>query len=307
MPGCRPPFHDAELSRYDAAFRAWEACVKRREFIAWVAERRRGPPKPHEINNWLVSLRFRSSLRRVPQDLANFGIGTLAAFWLLVLAPASPAGAETGPCVSDQAGVMTCGQGPGAARVVDGTTSPSNRLAFAWRAPSRPPTEPPDEAGNSLFTVESLLIRLSDGVVLSSARGEYWRTGDAQANHIDESVAWSPNSRLAIEMQDSKWSTDVLRLYAIGMDDKVLVFDLQKIIEPAVRKRIRQLGKNDRIYTFSVEDSTVDDSGLVRASVLMQIPKQEGEFDFDVALQVSEKNGALSAGDVSVRRSRTKS
>src|SRR6185295_11141396 len=68
----------------------------------------------------------------------------LAALWLLVLASASPVTAETGPCVSDQAGVMTCGQGPGAARVVEGTTSPSKRLAFAWRAPGRSPTEPPD-------------------------------------------------------------------------------------------------------------------------------------------------------------------
>jgi hypothetical protein len=202
---------------------------------------------------------------------------------------------------------MTCGQGPGAARVVDETTSPSKRLAFAWRTPGRPPTEPPDETGNSMFTVESVLIRLSDGAVLSSAKGEFWRTGGSEANHIDEDVAWSPNSRLAIEAQDSKWSTDILRLYAIGADDKVLVLDLQKIIEPAVRTRLRQLGKNDRIYTFSVEDPTIDDSGLVRASVLMQIPKQEGDLSFDVTLQVSQKNGALSAGDVSARRSRTKS
>lgn len=230
----------------------------------------------------------------------------LAALWFLVLAPTSPVGAETGPCVSDQAGVMTCGQGPGAARVVDGTTSPSKRLAFAWRAPGRSPTEPPEDTGDSMLIVESLLIRLSDGAVLSSAKGEYWRTGDLQANHIDENVAWSPNSRLAIEAQDSKWSTDIVRLYAIGADDKVLVLDLQKIIEPAVRTRLRQLGKNDRIYTFSVEDGpTVDDSGLVRASVLMQIPKQEGDLNFDVTLQVSQKNGALSAGDVSVRRTKS--
>jgi hypothetical protein len=202
---------------------------------------------------------------------------------------------------------MTCGQGPGAARVVDGTTSPSKRFAFAWRAPGRSPTEPPDQTGDSMFTVESLLIRLSDGAVLSSAKGEYWRTGDLETNHIDENVAWSPNSRLAVEVQDSKWHTDVLRLYAIGADDKVLVLDLQKIIEPAVRKQLRQLGKNDRIYTFSVEGPTVDDSGLVRAPVLMQIPKQEGDLNFDATLQVSQKNGALSAGDVSVRRSRTKS
>jgi hypothetical protein len=231
----------------------------------------------------------------------------LAALWLLVAAPASPVRAETGPCVSDQAGVITCGQGPGAARVVDGTTSPSKRFAFAWRAPGRSPTEPPDQTGDSMFTVESLLIRLSDGAVLSSAKGEYWRTGDLEANHIDENVTWSPNSRLAVEVQDSKWHTDVLRLYAIGADDKVLLLDLQKIIEPAVRKQLRQLGKNDRIYTLTVEDPTVDDSGLVRASVLMQIPKQEGDLNFDVTLQVSQKNGALSAGDVSVRRSRTKS
>jgi hypothetical protein len=158
-----------------------------------------------------------------------------------------------------------------------------------------------------MFTVESLLIRLSDGAVLSSAKGEYWRTGDLQANNIDETAAWSPNSRLAIEVQDSKWHTDVLRFYAIGADDKALVLDLQKIIEPAVRTRVRQLGKNDRVYTFSVEDPTVDDSGFVRAPVLMQIPKQEGELNFEVTLQVSQKNGALSAGDVSVRRSRTKS
>ena len=236
----------------------------------------------------------------------------LAALWLLVLAPASPVGAETGPCVSDQAGVMTCGQGPGAARVVDGTTSPSKRLAFAWRAPGRSPTEPSDETGDSWFTVESLLIRLSDGAVLSSAKGMYWRTGDSRANHMTEEVAWSPNSRLAIEEQDSKWSTDILRLYAIQADDKVLVLDLQKIIEPAVRKRLRQLGKNDGDYTFSVAAAdgslpTVDDSGLVRVPVLMQIPKQDGYLYLDVTLQVSQKNGALSAGDVSVRRSRTKS
>ena len=87
----------------------------------------------------------------------------------------------------------------------------------------------------------------------------------------------------------------------------MLVLDLQKIIEPAVRTRLRQLGKNDRIYTFSLEDPTLDDSGLVRASVLMQIPKQKGDLNFDVTLQVSQKNGALSAGDVSVRRSRAKS
>jgi hypothetical protein len=242
----------------------------------------------------------------------------LAALWFLVLAQLSPATAETGPCQSDDAGVVICGQGPGAARVVEGTTSPSKRLAFAWRAPGRSPAEPPPLTPiqgqlDERLIVESLLIQLSNGAVLSSAPGMYWRTRDLQANNIEEIAAWSPNSRLVIEATTSKWSTDILRLYAIQADDRVLVLDLQKIIEPAVRKRLRQLGKNDREYTFTVEDTDggearlkVDDCGRVQAPVLMQIPKQDPYANFDVTLQVSQKNGVLTAGDVSVRRSRTK-
>src|SRR5580693_3432641 len=75
----------------------------------------------------------------------------------------SPTKAEIGPCRPDQHAGLICGEGPGAARVVDGTISPSKRFAFAWRSPDRPPTE--DPYGN----VDLLLIRLSDGAAL-------WRT-----------------------------------------------------------------------------------------------------------------------------------
>ena len=249
--------------------------------------------------------------------MQNTGI-CLAAFSFLVLAPLSPATAETGPCQPDNAGVVICGQGPGAARVVEGTTSPSKQLAFAWRVPGRSPTEPPPSTPirgqqDERLIVESLLIRLSDGVVLSSAPGMYWRTGDLQANNIDEIAAWSPNSRFVIEATNSKWSTDILRLYAIQANDKVLILDLQKIVEPAVRKRLRQLGKNDSAYTFTVDDADggearlkIDDSGRVQVPVLMQIPKQDPYANFDVTLQVSQKNETLMAGDLSVQRARTK-
>jgi hypothetical protein len=231
---------------------------------------------------------------------------TICAFLsaLPFLTVALPASAETGPCLPDQAGGLTCGEGPGAARVVDGTLSPSKRLAFAWRVPGRPLAEAPEA------DVESLLIRLSDGAVLSSAPGLYWRTVGAMANHIDEGAVWSPNSRLAIEVTDAKWSTEHLRLYAIRGDDKMLVLDLKAIIEPAVRKSLRQLVKNEPAYTFSVmwggDDPglAADNRGLVKALVLMQIPKEERDVTFDVTLLVVQKNGALAARDVSVRRSR---
>jgi hypothetical protein len=222
----------------------------------------------------------------------------LAAVPLLMVAAASPANAEIGPCVPDQTGSLICGQGAGAARVVDGTISPSKRLAFAWRAPGRSPMEAPDDNA-----VESLLVRLSDGAVLSSAPGKYWVAGDARANHIDESAVWSPNSRFAIEVTDARWSTENLRVYAIGADDKALVLDLKAIIEPAVRKRLRQLVKDQSAYAFSVSP-TVDNRGLVSALVVMQIPKEERDVTFDVTLLVAQKDGALAARDVSVRRSR---
>jgi hypothetical protein len=49
---------------------------------------------------------------------------------------------------------------------------------------------------------------------------------------------------------DFKWETGHLRLFAIGADDNVRVLDLMAIIEPAVRKRLRQLVKNPRAYVF---------------------------------------------------------
>jgi hypothetical protein len=52
--------------------------------------------------------------------------------------------AETGPCKPDQFNSLTCGVGPGAARVIAGTISPSKELAFAWREPGKAPTEEPD-------------------------------------------------------------------------------------------------------------------------------------------------------------------
>jgi hypothetical protein len=48
----------------------------------------------------------------------------------------------------------------------------------------------------------------------------------------------------------------------------------------------------------------VDNRGLVKAPVLMQIPKQERDVNFAVTLLVVHKDATLIARDVSVRRSR---
>jgi hypothetical protein len=226
----------------------------------------------------------------------------LAAVGLLIVA-ASLATAEIGPCLPDKEGVLVCGEGIGAALVVEGTISPSKRLAFAWRSPSGRPTEERD-----LDALEILLIRFSDGAVLWKAHGEYWKVGDSAANHVDESAAWSPDSRFVVETTNFKWETGHLRLFTIGADNNVGVLDLKAIIEPAVRKHLRQHVKNPRAYVFYVSDYdppvTIDDRGLVKAQILMQIPKEDPDVMFDVALQVSQNSGSLSTQGISIRRSR---
>jgi hypothetical protein len=237
------------------------------------------------------------------------GIVLLAAAGYLACGASRTAKAETGPCLPDQSGGLTCGQGNGAARVVQGTISPSRRLAIAWRSPSHPPTD--DPTGDA---IESVLIRLSDGTVLWSTDGDYWDTGAGKVNHIEEAAAWSSNSRFAVETADFRWYTRQLRLDAVGADDKPRILDLKPIIEPAVRRHLRQRVKNEPDYDFAVFGSangerphlTIDDRRLIKAVVMMSIPKRDRYAMYDVTFQVSERNGTLEAREVSVRNSRTK-
>lgn len=224
---------------------------------------------------------------------------------MLVFVAYSPARAGVGPCQRDQRGGLICGEGAGAARVVHETISPSQRLAFAWRSPDRPPTEQPDEGA-----VESLLIRLSDGATLWRAEGIYWDIGTMHANRYNVAAAWSPNSRFVVETTDVRWWTHALRLFAIGASDKVLVLDLKAIIEPVVRKYLPRVAKNGDFAIFGSADGerphlTIDDRGLIKALVLVSMPKHDPYVAvmFDVTFQAFQRNGQLGAREMSIHRS----
>jgi len=63
---------------------------------------------------------------------------------------------------------MICGSGDGAARVIDGSISPSKRLALASRSTGGPPTE------MRHGEIKDLVIRIRDGAVRVEQDGEYW-------------------------------------------------------------------------------------------------------------------------------------
>ena len=106
-------------------------------------------------------------------DLAALGAGRRSVHRASVAAAAiligacTGARAGTGPCKPDQFNGLTCGEGPGAARVIEGTMSPSKQIAFAWREPGKPPTEEPD-----IYQVESMLLWLYSGTALAISPGD---------------------------------------------------------------------------------------------------------------------------------------
>ena len=230
---------------------------------------------------------------------------------LVLIGVSACAQAETGPCKPDQFNGLTCGEGAGAARVIPGTISPSKQIAFAWREPGKAPTEQPD-----IYQVESVLLWLHDGTALAISPGSYWDTGMARANRYDFHAIWSPNSRLVIELLDFRWSTEALRLYSLGEHGKpVLSLDLKPIMEHAVRKQLRKTVQNEASYAFEIQGDnsgepprlTIDNNGMIKARIEMQVPKGEyPEIHVDLVFQVRERDGALEARPLSIRKSNEK-
>ena len=231
------------------------------------------------------------------------GVALVAAAAVVLAAVACPSTADTlalGRCQPDAREGLTCGTGDGAARVIADTASPSERLALAWRSPGRPPTEQPDDD-----EIELLLIRLSDGAILSRQKGAFWATGETHANRKYEKAAWSPDSRLMVETYDTRFSTDGITVYAIGADDTARTLDLLKMVEPAVRAQLRRIVKDERAYVFSIHRLSIDGRGRIRTTVMMWVPKDGPSQAFELTVEVSRK-AALAARITSIRRSREK-
>jgi hypothetical protein len=218
------------------------------------------------------------------------------------IACAPRATAEMGPCQPDKFGGLTCGSGVGAARVIEDTISPSKRLALAWRSAKGPPTEDPVD------DTEILVVRLADGAILAAFKGMYWNTGEARANRLQELAAWSPNSRLLIRSFNSRFSTDNVDLYAFGANDEATgPFDLLKVMDPAVRAHLRRRVKDEQKYVFSISNEpamSIGNSGLVRAAVMMWVPKDGPERNSTVTVRVIRGAKSLDARIVAVVPSR---
>jgi hypothetical protein len=218
---------------------------------------------------------------------------------LLLAASALPVWAEMGPCRPDGYDSFLCGTGKGAARVIEGTISPNQRLALAWRTLTGEPTEQPGDE------IDLLLVRLADGAVLAVRETDYWATGsNGRVNRFEEQTAWSRDSRMAIRAFHSRWSTDHLDLFILGpKDDLVGTLDLLPIVSPALRARLKPRVRNVDNWAFSIDADkmSVGNDGALRMRATIWMPKEGPEYHFQVSLQVTHSKGAPKARLTAIR------
>lgn len=221
------------------------------------------------------------------------------AFTALVIAPLM-ARAEMGPCLPDDRGSLTCGTGVGAARVIPKTTSPSNRLALAWRLTSSAPGYQLHEDNPDL---ESLIARIEDGAILAKSRGTYWDMGDRYAKAQYLTAAWSPDSHLLIRMAGKGAAPHTAELFAFAQDDSVTgPFDLVKVLDPAVRAEMNGVTDKDKyVFKISTEPSmTIDNQGLIHASVFMEARESGKGRIYDLTAQVTRTTSSFDAKVLSI-------
>jgi hypothetical protein len=212
---------------------------------------------------------------------------------------ALPAMAELGPCKRDARETPLCGSGKGAARVVRDTVSPDKKFALAWRDPDKDPGDVIEDDAD----LELLLIRLADGAVLAKTDTDYFRNPGVAANRREEFAIWSPDSRMVIRKLDVRYGTGEFTLYRIGPDGALAGnIDRTKIVEPAARARLSQIGRDPTDYMLSIGESTLGNDGTLRFPVIMFVVKKQTEVDYKVEMKVTPGKAPLHARIVSFRK-----
>lgn len=208
--------------------------------------------------------------------------------------------AAAGPCQPAPHDGLLCHDGTAASRVLPDTTSPSGRLAFAWRQPDGSFDGEPDTE-----RVENLLVRLSDGATLAKLGGTAWHTGTLRANRLDEIALWSPDSRWVVEISNDRWNTFALRAVALDADAAVATGDLLKSIEAAARAELRKRTRAGSGLAFRVDGDTaptLGNDGLLCLRVMLYVPKQEPTVELEITARLGRKGKDLTMRIVRAKR-----
>jgi hypothetical protein len=180
--------------------------------------------------------------------------------------------------------------------VLENTSSPDGRYAFAWGAPRKYEIDwaalnrdettalpnPDDFAGD----VENYLVDVKAGKILATLHGaQAWRLPDgSHGNHRDLEVAWSPNSEFAVAIYSLKWQYESFQGFRITPEG-VETIEIGKALENAWRQHLsitagkRYKKRADSLAISFSELKAMRNEGTFTVLALAEIPKSTSEND----------------------------
>ena len=180
--------------------------------------------------------------------------------------------------------------------VLENTSSPDGRYAFAWAAPekykidwaalNRGEMTALPNSDDFFDAVINYLVDVKDGKILATFRGaQAWQLPDgSHGNHRDLEVAWSPNGVFAVAIYSLKWqyaSFQGFRITPAG----VATVEIGKPLETAWRQHVsntagqRYKQRADSLAISFGELKAMETEGSFAVHAQAEIPKSASQDD----------------------------
>jgi len=209
---------------------------------------------------------------------------------------------QASPCRPDDIGITVCPEGKIEKRIIVDTQSPKNGYGIAWKTDEGRAGKdyelfagPPQTryAGGDTGT---FLVRLADGKTLGKLKAQH--PGDkARYNHQSQHVAWSPDERWLIGLNDSKWQTDNADAYRVGDSGLSARLNLLSLCKDAELRHFRSVRRKVNVerYDQTVSIKSVGNDGTVKALCQMEIRRGEEIHRLAVEFKLAATGKRISA------------
>jgi hypothetical protein len=229
----------------------------------------------------------------------RFRIAALAALPAILLLSALPPGTARAQACKPDGPTLVCAYGGKNYRVIENTVSPSKRFAIAWlpaKQAEGTTFESDDDSRKALFDepCENYIVRLSDGEPLRKTTGTHF--GDREHyNHRQKIALWSPDERWLMDIEDSKWSSDVVQVYRFSGDGMPgaglsLLAPLRKAALGYLARQKKRIAAGELVD--SVQTKAIADDGTVALTFIMQVPKKQS-YAFDMTAAMAPNGDAV--------------
>lgn len=180
--------------------------------------------------------------------------------------------------------------------VLENTSSPDRRYAFAWGAPEKYKIDwaalsrgekaalpNPDDFADA---VENYLVDLGAEKIVATVRGaQAWRLPDgSHGNHRNLEVAWSPNGEFAVAIYSLKWQYVSFEGFQVTPTG-VATVEIGKPLEAAWRQHLsmtagqRYKRRADLLAISFGELKATENNGSFAVRALAEVPKSASEND----------------------------